>query len=219
MGAVSGNLGAVYRHHLSFTGALAKTQRISAFPLRRKPHPQWNYSHLQHDDMDSPSPAIIYLFNNSICKTYMSPSLYQLSRRKYPLREEYFSINRKKPLPGSTGKAVEIYFADYFFRLTSAERKCYSRHNLITGNEKKSKQNECQRELPQGERKYRKFAEHGLWAGYAESLSSPGAPVTELRYQDFPRTYRGLHGDAQMNLGGNTIFRPLLDGRFFITIF
>ena len=56
----------------------------------------------------------------------------------------------------------KIYFADYFFRLTSAERKCYSRHNLITGNEKKSKQNECQRELPQGERKYRKFAEHGL---------------------------------------------------------
>jgi hypothetical protein len=56
----------------------------------------------------------------------------------------------------------KIYFADYFSRLTSAERKCYSRHNLITGNEKKSKQNECQRELPQGERKYRKFAEHGL---------------------------------------------------------
>lgn len=161
MGAVSGNLGAVYRHHLSFTGALAKTQRISAFPLRRKPHPQRNYSHLQHDDMDSPSPAIIYLFNNSICKTYMSPSLYQLSRRKYPLREECFPSIGKSPCPDRLVRQWK-YFCKPFFRLTSAERKCYSRHNLITGNEKKSKQNECQRELPQGERKYRKFAEHGL---------------------------------------------------------
>ena len=41
----------------------------------------------------------------------------------------------------------------------------------------------------------------------------------DMPYQNFPRTYRGLHGDVQMNLGGNTIFRPLLDGRFFITIF
>jgi hypothetical protein len=75
----------------------------------------------------------------------------------FPLRPYAASETAPQEIPQR-----KIYFADYFFRLTSAERKCYSRHNLITGNEKKSKQNECQRELPQGERKYRKFAEHGL---------------------------------------------------------